>query len=146
MSHSIESALAAATLYSDDKEYVLVKLHARAVTAAAGVLAEIAEPFGALIVDKDEVSLIVERNGFEEFAKRLPDHTLSDKTYRLLTLDVELGLELVGFMARVSAALAAAGVNIFPYAAYSRDHLLVSSHQYETARQTLEQLKSSVSS
>ncbi|MBC7870881.1 MAG: ACT domain-containing protein [Chitinophagaceae bacterium] len=144
MTQTVESALAQATFYNDGQNYALVKLPTKAITAAAGVLAEIGEPFAALIVDKDETTLIVEEEGFEELAVRLPGHILSPIFYRLITIDVELAPELTGFMARIGTALAGAGVTILPLAAYSRDHLLVPAAQFDSALQALEALKSSV--
>jgi hypothetical protein len=59
VAQTVEDALRAATLYSDDVTYIMVSLPAAAITAAAGVLAEISEPFAALIADKDEVTLVL---------------------------------------------------------------------------------------
>ena len=142
MSQTVEQALAQARLISDGRDYTLIKLPARAITAAAGVIAEIGEPFCALIVDAHEVSLVIPAEAVEDFVARLPDHAVAEQHFRLITLDVTLGLSLVGLMAAVSQALAAAGIPILPYAAYSRDHLLVPAPQVELALQTLEQLKS----
>lgn len=142
MSQTIEEALRQAKLVVDAREYALLRLPPRAITAAAGVLAEISEPFSALIVDKDEVTLIIPAEAVPDFAARLRDHVAAASSYRLITLDVVLEPTLVGFMARISAALAAAGVSILPLAAYSRDHLLVPSAQADTARQALEKLQS----
>lgn len=142
MSQTIEEALRQAKLVVDAREYALLRLPPRTITAAAGVLAEISEPFCALIVDKDEVTLIIPAEAVPDFAARLRDHVAAASSYRLITLDVELEPNLVGFMARISAALAAAGVSILPLAAYSRDHLLVPSAQADTARQALEKLQS----
>jgi hypothetical protein len=141
MAQTVRQALSQAEFYSDDTHYVLVKLPARAVTAAAGVIAEIGEPFSALIVDKDEVTLLIPAEGLEEFAERLPHHQANSKAYRLITIDVELEPDLVGFIAHISSALADAGISILPYAAYFRDHLLVLSEQYEAAKAVLEKLK-----
>src|SRR5262245_13867899 len=102
MSLTVQQALAAAKLYSDGQDYVLVKLPSAAIMAAAGVVAEISEPFCALVVDKDEVSLVIQADAWEDFAPRLPGYTLAGKHYRFITFDVELELSLVGFMAQVS--------------------------------------------
>ena len=48
-----------ARLYTDEKLYRVIRLPAAAIWAGAGVLAEIAEPFSALVADKDEVSLVL---------------------------------------------------------------------------------------
>jgi hypothetical protein len=142
MSQTVEQALRQAKLYIDPREYALLKLPARAIMAAAGVLAEISEPFCMMIVDKDEVTLVIPSEAFPDFAMRLRDHSAAASSYRLITLDIELEPTLVGFMARISSALAAAGVSILPIAAYSRDHLLIPSQQVDIARQALEQLQS----
>ncbi|MBL8164605.1 MAG: ACT domain-containing protein [Anaerolineae bacterium] len=143
MSQTVEQALRQAKLVIDPRDYALLKLPARAIMAAAGVLAEISEPFCTLIVDQHEVTLIIPAEAVPDFAVRLRDHAVAQSTYRLITLDVELEPELVGFMARISAALASAGVSILPLAAYSRDHLLVPSEQVDIAHQALVKLQSS---
>lgn len=141
MPDSAQAYLAKATFYSDDEPYVLLKLHPAAITVAAGIVAEISDPFCALVVDKDEVTLLVPLEAPEEFAARLRDVTQSEVRYRLITLDVTLPPDLVGFMARVSHALAEAGVSLLPYAAFSRDHLLVPEAQFSEAMTALRALQ-----
>jgi hypothetical protein len=133
MPQTVEQALKAAQLYSDNIEYRLIHLPPNAITAAAGVIAEIGEPFAALIVDKDEVTLVIPAEAVEVFARRLRDHRLSDSTYRLITFDLELEPTLTGFIARIATALAEAQIPILPFAAFSRDHLLVPSTQFDAA-------------
>ncbi|NDJ60983.1 MAG: ACT domain-containing protein [Chloroflexi bacterium] len=143
MPQTVEQALQQAQLYTDDQAYRLVRLPASAITAAAGVLAQVGEPFSALIVDKDEVTVIMPSEEVTAFADRLPDHQVSDVEYRLITFDVELEAGLVGFMARISAALAEAHVSILPYAAFNRDHVLVSAAQFDAAWSALTALRQS---
>lgn len=138
---AIREALVRANFYSDGDSYVLAQLPAKAIVAAAGVVAEIGEPFCVLIVDKDEVSLLVAAEALEHFGGRLRGHVANQQRYRLITIDAVLEPTLVGFMAYISAALAEAGVPIFPYAAYSRDHVVVPADQFEKAMETLERLK-----
>lgn len=141
MPKTVKQILAEARYFSDEELYLLVKLPAAAITAAAGIIAEISDPFTALIVDKDEVTMVVPHEAVEEFAARLAGHEVSVKSYRLLTIDVVLEPDMVGFMAAISTALAAASVPIFPFAAYSRDHLLVPADQYDLALVTLEAMR-----
>jgi hypothetical protein len=126
------TALTQATLYSDDVLYTLVHLPAPAITAGAGVLAEVGAAFSALIVDKDEVSLVLPQDAWQEFARRLPDHRTADD-YRLITFDLPLDPALIGFMALVSRFLAEAGVSILALSAFERDHILVPAAQFQTA-------------
>lgn len=141
MTQTVDQALKAAQLYSDDYEYRLIKLPPNAVTVAAGIVAQAGNPFTALLVDKDEVSLLLEDEDFHEFGKRLRDHEVSETRYRLITFDVELDPTLVGFMAHISTALAEADISILTFAAFSRDHLFVSNDNYEQAMKTLQNLK-----
>lgn len=138
-------ALAQAKLYTDEVVYSLIHLPPNGILAAAGVLAEIGEPFGALIVDKDEVTLVIPADAVEEFARRLRDHRVGEFPYRLITFDLPLEPTLTGFMARIADALAAAGVPILPLAAFSRDHLLVPAEQFALAWETLQRLQRSAS-
>ena len=141
MAATIPQALAQATLYSDDVVYRMVHLPANAIVAAASVLAEIAQPFSAIIVDKDEITVILAKDDLEDYARRLPGHRLSADDYRLITFDVVLAPELVGFMAAISQVLSDAGVTIMAYAAFERDHLLVPASQFERALAALRQLQ-----
>lgn len=136
----LEQALANLQLIIDEGEYLLIKLPARAITAAAGVVAEIGEPFCALVVDPLEVTLIIPSEALD-FVQRLPGHTVAPESYRLITLDIELDLSLVGFLASISQSLAQAQVPIIALSAFSRDHLLVCADQLEAARAALDRLK-----
>lgn len=133
--------LASATFYTDNEPYLVIQLPSAAITVAASIIAEISDPFCALVVDKDEVTLVVPHEALDEFAKRLRGHEVMASRYRLITIDVVLPPDLIGFMAKISAALAEVGVPIFPYAAYSRDHLLVPENQFEAAMAALQELK-----
>ena len=105
------------------------------------MVAEIGEPFCALLVDRDEVTLMIPADALEDFGRRLRDHVAEKTQYRLITIDAVLEPTLVGFMARVSGALAESGVAVFPYAAFSRDHLFVPAEQIDAALAALEKLK-----
>lgn len=138
---TLNDALKTLALYSDDQLYVFVQLPPTALTAAAGVIAEYGAPFCALIADKDEVSIMLPQEAWEDFSERLPGHKLEAQRFRLITFDVMLESSLVGFMAHISTALAAANIPIFPYAAFARDHLFVSSNHFNTAIDLLKALK-----
>lgn len=141
MAQTIQEALNAAILYSDDYRYRFIGLPANAIVVAASVVAEAASPFTALLVDKDEVTLMLEEEDLEEYGKRFLGAKISETPYRLITLDVELEPTLVGFMAKISTALAAANITIMPFAAFSRDHLFVPEADFEKALAVLEGLK-----
>lgn len=125
-------AFARAALHTDGTLYALIHLPAPAITAGAGVLAEIGAPFSALVVDKDEVSLVLPQAEWDLFRNRLPDHR-EVRDYRLITFDLPLDLGLVGFLARVAGTLADAGIPILALSAFERDHVLVPGAQFQAA-------------
>lgn len=138
-------ALARASLYTDGVLYVPVHLPAAAIVAAAGALAESGTPFSALIADKDEVTLILPQPEWESFAHRLPDHRTA-APYRLITFDLPLEFQLIGFMALVSRVLADAGVSILAISAFERDHLLVPADRFDAAWAALSAAKDALPS
>ncbi|MFN8527049.1 MAG: ACT domain-containing protein [Anaerolineae bacterium] len=143
MVQTAAEALKITKIVSDGEHYALIKLPPAALIAAAGVIAEIGEPFASVMLDRYEVSLIIPSDAFGEFAKRLPGAEKSPRDYRLITFDGDLSPDLVGFMARIAAALAEAGVWILPLGAYTRDHLLVPADQFDAAMTALDKLKRS---
>jgi hypothetical protein len=141
MTKTLEQVLSELKLYSDNQIYAIIKLPPSAIMVAAGIIAEIGEPFCGLIVDKDEVTLIIPQEAVADFSSRLRGQTMGETAYRLITFDVATDFMLVGLMAALSRALADAGVTVMPYAAYTRDHILVPVEQFETAWKALEKLK-----
>ncbi len=135
-------ALRHAQLYTDDILYCLVHLPPGAITATAGVLAEIGTPFSTLIADKDEVTLLVPQDAWDDFAHRLPKHEVQ-AGYRLITFDLVLDVNLVGFLALVSQILADAGVPLLALSAYQRDHILVQAGHFDAAWAALRQAQTS---
>jgi len=105
------------------------------------------------MVDKDEITFMVcdedwkrveTRDGGTE-TKDVDDETTIDfKTeispidYRLITFDVDLAPTLVGFMAFVTDKLARAQVSVLPFGAYSKDHIFVSTKDFEKAMGVLQ--------
>jgi hypothetical protein len=138
---TIESVLAQGQFLLDEGIYRVIRLPARAIIAAAGVVAEVGEPFVALMADSQEVTLVIDDEVYEEYKARLVGHTTEATTYRLITLDLPLESALTGLMAHLARALADAGVPIFPYAAFSRDHILVPAEKADTALAALNRLK-----
>lgn len=143
MTQTVQQVLQDAQLYSDGQLYRFARLPANGITAAAAIVAEAGIPFCALLADKDEVTLMLPEEVCQEFQNRLRYGTVSDTAYRLITLDIALDAALVGLMARVSQALAAADISMMPFAAYSRDHLFVPAADFDNALAALEALQGS---
>lgn len=59
---------------------------------------------------------------------------------RMITLEVHSSLEAVGFIAAISARLAAAGMGVNPVAAFHHDHLFVPADRADDAMRILQRL------
>ena len=145
MTQTLEQALASTGISSDGHDYRLLRLPAGAIILAAGIMAESAIPFCAAIADKDEMSLLLRADVVEEFAKRLRSAEISELVYRQITFEAQLQPTLVGFIAKISQALAEADIPILAYAAYSRDHIFVPREQFDAAINALAALQASTS-
>lgn len=94
-----------------------------------------AAPF-MILMDKHEVTLLLDEIDFDTMRHALRD-AKTEGGYRLLTFDIELDLNVVGFMAEVSRILADANVPIMSLSAFSRDHLLIKQNDLAKALKEL---------
>src|SRR5215210_8584082 len=77
-----------------------------------------------LLRDRFEVTLLVEESDWRAMRHAARD-AKTEAGFRLVTLDVELGWDVVGFLAHVTRILADASVPVGALSAFSRDHLLI---------------------
>ena len=83
-----------------------------------------AESVFMLLRDGREVTMLCEEEDWRAMRHAARDARV-EGDFRLLTFDIELAWDVVGFLARVAEILAAAGVAVGALSAFSRDHLLV---------------------
>ena len=95
-----------------------------------------AEATFMLLRDPSEVTLLLEEEDWRAMRHAARDARV-EAGFRLVTLDVELPWNVVGYLARVTAILAAAGVSVGALTAYSRDHLLVKQEDLGAALRAL---------
>ena len=89
----------------------------------------------ATVDDGRELTHVVREERVDELA------TLeAEPGWALLTFDATLPFELVGFLARVTSALAEEDVAVFALSAYSTDHVLVRRTDVESALAALSDL------
>jgi hypothetical protein len=80
---------------------------------------EYAEAF-ANIKYKDELTVIIDQNKIEK-----KDIIKIERNWKLITFNFLLNFNLVGFISKISSALAKKNISIFVVSSYSTDHLLV---------------------
>lgn len=89
-----------------------------------------------LLRDAHEVTLLCEEEDWLAMRHAARDARV-ETGFRLVTLDIELPWNVVGFLARVTEILAAAGVSVGALSAFSRDHLLIKQDQLGVALRVL---------
>ena len=89
----------------------------------------------ALVQDGKEITAIVERGSNEE-----KESLGAEAGWRLVTFDMELAFDMVGFLAQIANALAKEGISIFVISAYSTDHIFLKEKDLQKAVQVLESL------
>lgn len=146
MTQTAREILAHASFTLHEDEFLLVQLPPSAVVAVAAVIAELADPFIAFIVDSREITLLLDTESFDEYKHRLPSATIAEVTYRLLTLEQNLTNDIVGLLALIAQALADAQVPILALSAYAHDHFFVPTQQAELALETLTKLQATLRS
>lgn len=77
-----------------------------------------------LLRDAYEVTLLLEEEDWRAMRHAARDAKV-EEGFRLLTFNVELQWDVVGFLARVAEIMATEGIPVGALAAFSRDHLLV---------------------
>ncbi len=141
MTPDADQTLSQTAICADERDYRLVSLPANAITLAAAILAEAGLPFSALICDKDETTLVLQDAVLPAFRARLRVANISDQRYRLISFSAILEPDLVGFIARISQALAAAEIPVLAFAAFSRDHVFVPADALSKAVAVLQTLQ-----
>jgi hypothetical protein len=89
-----------------------------------------------LLRDPFEVTLLLEDTDWRAMRHAARDARV-EADFRLVTLDVELGWNVVGFLAHVTQILAKEGIAVGALSAFSRDHLLIKQHDLGRALRSL---------
>ena len=87
----------------------------------------------AVVQDKQEITIIIE-------AEKIPKESVLEVEtgWKIITFDMVLPFELVGFLAIIATKLAEINVSIFAISAFSTDHVLVKETDLD---KTIQQLK-----
>jgi uncharacterized protein len=86
--------------------------------------------------DHQEVTLLIEEDDWSRIRHAARDAKV-ERGFRLVTLDIALPWNTVGYLARVTALLADAGISIGALTAFSRDHLLIKQEDLGKAMRVL---------
>lgn len=89
-----------------------------------------------LMLDRYEVSLLLAEDDWRTMRHAARDAKV-EGGFRLLTLDIELGWNVVGFLSLVTAILAEVNVSVGAISAFTRDHLLIKQDDLPVVLRTL---------
>lgn len=89
-----------------------------------------------LLRDRYEVTLLLDETDWQTMRHAAREAKV-EGDFRLLTLDIELAWNVVGYLALVTEILAGAGVSVGALSAFSRDHLLIKQDELGTALRVL---------
>ena len=88
--------------------------------------------------DKWEVTLLLDEIDFGTIRHAIRD-AKTEGNFRLLSFDIELDFNVVGFLAEVTRILAEAEISIVALSAFSRDHILIKQADLSKALKVLGQ-------
>ena len=89
-----------------------------------------------ILRDQHEVTLLRDETDWRTMRYAARDARI-EGNFRLVTFDIELGWNVVGFLARVTEIFAEAGISCGALSSFSRDHLLIKQHDLATALRVL---------
>ena len=92
--------------------------------------------FFAMVRDPEGITLILPESELGKVGETLG----CERGFRLITFDTILPSDLVGFISKVTTALAEKGVSVLVISSYSTDHVLVKEKDLEEALEVLEDL------
>jgi hypothetical protein len=132
---SLDEALARMTWSVEQGSFALVGCGG---PPAAEDLAALAPP-AQLVREADETTLLLREEALADVLARHAGARVQ-RDLAWIRFDAPLGWDVVGFLARVTGALAAAGVPLGCVCGYDRDHLFVARAQLARARAALAEL------
>ena len=86
--------------------------------------------------DKWEITMLLDEIDFGAIKGAIRD-AKTEGNFRLLTFDIKLGFDVIGFMAEITKILADAGISIAALSAFSRDHILIKQEDLSKALKAL---------
>ena len=82
------------------------------------------------IQDKNEITVVIDQEKLEAHKEDLIE---IDKDWKIITFDMLLPIDMVGWIAKVSNILAEEGISILILSAYSTNHVLMQTSDLEKA-------------
>src|SRR5262245_25665312 len=121
------------------ERFVIAALKPKERALVLRLLAGVTTPFMQLIVEPDVLTLLLSQPDWRVLRPAFP-HARVQQPFRVISFNLDLPDDLVGFLAVASRALAEAGVPILAICGYSKDHILVREEHLDRALAALSAL------
>ncbi|MFN0107467.1 MAG: ACT domain-containing protein [Blastocatellia bacterium] len=118
-------------LYLPETKYIVASLPLADYRVALDCVRD-DDDFVSLIRDKHEVTLMLAETHWQQMAVKFPG-AQARGNWRMIRFDTFLDFSVVGFIAEISRALAAADICILSISTYSTDAVLVQDVQFAAA-------------
>lgn len=137
----IHDALKETNFYTDKVRYVIVKLDKKIYSSLLQTVSKITHIYLQIIHDKDELSLVVPKEIWEE--KLSNKYERIDQTGDLALITCEVKSETVtGYLLTIVSILSPHNIGVFVQGAFTTDHIFVDYKNLNEALELLNQLKS----
>ncbi|MFH0711102.1 MAG: ACT domain-containing protein [Candidatus Aenigmatarchaeota archaeon] len=120
-------------------EYLIIKLPLKYGAMLRDLMKFVREPFFNYTVEQDEITLIIHERDWQNIGRDFVEIKI-EHGYNVITMDVTVDLNVVGYMAVISRALADVGVPISVISSHRTDHLLVKKYDLQKAVFVLQDL------
>ncbi|KAF0247681.1 MAG: hypothetical protein FD167_2918 [bacterium] len=124
MSISAKELWAKTSLYIWPERYWLVSLPITQLSDTLLVLGQYSRGFAAIVVEKDEVSLTLSDELWQKVSNLLTNKQVAGP-YQVITLNINLDLDICGYLLVAAKELADNNISIVPQCAYLKDHLVI---------------------
>src|SRR5690348_15503502 len=116
----LAAVLAAMRWHVRPERFVLVGVEPRMRRLALQLLINVDEPFLQCIAEPEMFTLVLPESTWREIQAAFP-HALVQHPFRVISFDLDLPPDLVGFLDKVTDALAHAGISMLAVCSYARD-------------------------
>jgi hypothetical protein len=129
--------------YARPEQFVLAAIEAHDLPVVLRLLAGVTSPFFQLIAEPSTITLLLPETEWRMLRPAFARARV-EQPMRVISFDLELPPDLVGFMALLCAALAAEHISLLAVCSYARDYLVVRGEELERALAAIGQLNSRV--
>ncbi|HMA35467.1 MAG TPA: hypothetical protein VKY74_13440 [Chloroflexia bacterium] len=135
----LRAVFAATRLRTDEEtDFILVSLPPDSYYELLTTVASLRDTrFQATVRAPNEVTLIAPRDLWERISMGFPSATV-DTPWKLITLDITLGLDVYGYIEQVARLCAGLEASLIIASGYSTDHLLINAEHYPAVRDALQ--------